>query len=185
MILWWILAEKSTLVNAECFSLSNLLFFLTYTLFLHFWNPNSSVMEDKFQVTVHSHVNHSADWHGGCTFCPECISPIAVGDSKWRDTLLFAGYLWTVTVSAFRCYLSGEITTLTDLENSGFSICQILQHDRRMVLNVYRFLCHTSHAHWKLFACHLFFLLLNHLFDHISTYGSVLFPVLNQWIFPK
>ena len=45
------------------------------------------------QVTVHSHVNHSADWHGGCTFCPECISPIAVGDSKWRDTLLFAGYL--------------------------------------------------------------------------------------------
>ena len=47
----------------------------------------------KQYVTVHSHVNHSADWHGGYTFCPECISPIAVGDSKWRDTLLFAGYL--------------------------------------------------------------------------------------------
>ena len=44
-------------------------------------------------VAVHSHVNHFADWHGGCTFCPECISPIAQGDFKWRDTLLFAGYL--------------------------------------------------------------------------------------------
>jgi len=27
-------------------------------------------------VTVHSHVNHSADWHGGCTFWLECISEI-------------------------------------------------------------------------------------------------------------
>ena len=33
-------------------------------------------------VTVHSHVNHSADWHGGCTFWTECISSIAKGDSK-------------------------------------------------------------------------------------------------------
>ena len=44
-------------------------------------------------VTVHSHVNHSADWHGGCTYCLECISPIAKGDSKWRDTLLFTAML--------------------------------------------------------------------------------------------
>ena len=51
----------------------------------------------KHGVTVHSHVNHSADWHGGCTFCPECISPIAVDDSKWRDTLLFTAILGTVT----------------------------------------------------------------------------------------
>ena len=26
-------------------------------------------------VTVHSRVNHSADWHGGCMFWLECISP--------------------------------------------------------------------------------------------------------------
>lgn len=50
-----------------------------------------------FFIIVHSHVNHSADWHGGCTFCPECISPIAVGDSKWRNTLLFTAMLGTVT----------------------------------------------------------------------------------------
>ena len=55
--------------------------------------PPASITPRINTVTVHSHVNHSADWHGGCTFCPECISPIAVGDSKWRDTLLFAGYL--------------------------------------------------------------------------------------------
>ena len=42
-------------------------------------------------VTVHSHVNHFADWHGGCTYCFECISPIAKGDG--RDTLLFTAML--------------------------------------------------------------------------------------------
>ena len=47
----------------------------------------------QFIVTVHSHVNHSADWHGGCTYCLECISPIAKGDSKWRDTFLFTAML--------------------------------------------------------------------------------------------
>ncbi len=42
---------------------------------------------------VHFHVNHSADWHGGCTYCLEGISPIAKGDSKWRDAFLFTAML--------------------------------------------------------------------------------------------
>ena len=43
------------------------------------------------RVTVHSRVNHYADWHGGCTFILNGISPIAKGDLKWRDALLVTG----------------------------------------------------------------------------------------------
>ena len=46
-------------------------------------------------VTVHSHVNHPADWHGGCTYCLECISPIAKGDSKWRNKSIYPAHLPT------------------------------------------------------------------------------------------
>ena len=49
------------------------------------------MVDSKVFVTVHSRVNHSADWHGGCMFWLECISPIAKGDLKWRDALLFTG----------------------------------------------------------------------------------------------
>ena len=38
-------------------------------------------------VTVHSRVNHYADWHGGCTFYLE-----------WRDALLVTGTVNSNTV---------------------------------------------------------------------------------------
>ena len=74
---------------------------LLYFLFFAFYNTIYLFILHVFlqlikncwreNVTVHSRVNHYADWHGGCTFILNGISPIAKGDLKWRDALLVTG----------------------------------------------------------------------------------------------
>ena len=68
------------------FNFSSLLFALLFSIVLHslLYICSSSVRVSMriLIITVHSHVNRSADWHGGCKYCPECISSISKGDSK-------------------------------------------------------------------------------------------------------